>query len=640
MKRIVFLIVCVAAFYGCTQKRPAVIERPVFEVWSSTTLEIDKIEMTESATIFHFDAYFRPNNWIRIDKETYIRESGKEDKLLVTHSEGINLGEETYMPESGTISFKLFFPPLKPGIKKIDFIESDCSNCFKIWGIHLLPNSKIKINPVPKDIRAKAEPLPVPAFSTQPAKVSGQFFGYAKGMEPSKITVYVTNSITEDNNEVVFPVSDDGSFSGEITPGLPGLYRSSLGSLLLVPGQELKIYSDLNIRSRLQSRYRTDKEPGDLRHMYFSGYFTEAELDSISEATTDLFDYQELMRETVSMKPEEFKQHVLSIMNKRITDEKQNNSSAKAQLMAENSIKLTTFTLLMQYEAFINAAYMQVNQIKAEDRSKVTFKAEKPNDAYYSFLKGQITDNMAYLSNFRTLTTLLTSLYSLPDGKNKPAKEHFAYFKEKVSPIIGTEKSILFDIVQVKFFSAPLAEMKFFSDADKLEIKNVFKDNPAAADLLLAENDRLIALLAANKDNKESILNELPQTSIEKMFDAIIAKYKGKVVLVDFWATWCGPCMVAMKSILPMKDEMKGKDVVFLYLTGETSPLGAFTQTYPTITGEHYRVSGEQWSYWMKTFDIPGIPTYMVYDRQGKQLSRHLGFPGVETIKNSITKGL
>lgn len=148
----------------------------------------------------------------------------------------------------------------------------------------------------------------------------------------------------------------------------------------------------------------------------------------------------------------------------------------------------------------------------------------------------------------------------------------------------------------------------------------------------------IMGLVSCNR--KESVLNEPPQASQEKMFEAIIAKYKGKVVLVDFWATWCQPCMVAMQSILPMKEEMKGKNVVFLYLTGETSPLADFTETYPTISGEHYRVSEEQWRYWINTFNISGIPTYMVYDRQGKQISGHLGFPGVETLQMDIEKAL
>jgi len=89
-----------------------------------------------------------------------------------------------------------------------------------------------------------------------------------------------------------------------------------------------------------------------------------------------------------------------------------------------------------------------------------------------------------------------------------------------------------------------------------------------------------------------------------------------------------------------MKEEMKGKDVVFLYLTGETSPLSTFTRMYPSISGEHYRVSEAQWQYWYKTYGIQGIPTYMIYDRNGKQLARHLGFPGVDVMKRDIEKGL
>jgi len=95
-----------------------------------------------------------------------------------------------------------------------------------------------------------------------------------------------------------------------------------------------------------------------------------------------------------------------------------------------------------------------------------------------------------------------------------------------------------------------------------------------------------------------------------------------------------------MKSIEPVKEEMKGKDVVFLYLTGETSPLDAFMQAYPDISGEHYRVSAAQWKYWSNTFGIRAIPFYMTFDRQGKQISKYTGFPGVSTVKKDITKGL
>ena len=319
MKKLVLLTLCIAGLFGCSQKRPSVIERPVFEVWNSTTIEIDKIEMSDSATVLYIDAYSKPNNWIRIRSGSYIRENESDEKLLITHSEGINLNEKTNIPESGTISFKLFYPPLKPGITKIDFVEDDCSDCSKIWGIHLLAGAKIKLDPLPKEFTTR-QPLPPPGFSTQPMQVSGRnMSGYGFNV----FTIFATYIINGSNNKTELPITDDGSFSGEIIPGVTSFSIFSTGYVFLVPGKELKFYTDLKKRSRYQSRYRTDKEPGDSIYTYISGCFTKTELDVIGQAANGMFDYQSLAQETEHMKPEEFKQHILRIMNMQIDEMKQ-----------------------------------------------------------------------------------------------------------------------------------------------------------------------------------------------------------------------------------------------------------------------------------------------------------------------------
>ena len=43
-------------------------------------------------------------------------------------------------------------------------------------------------------------------------------------------------------------------------------------------------------------------------------------------------------------------------------------------------------------------------------------------------------------------------------------------------------------------------------------------------------------------------------------------QYPGKVVFVDLWATWCGPCMRGIQAMEPLKKKLAGRDVVFVYL--------------------------------------------------------------------------
>ncbi len=52
-----------------------------------------------------------------------------------------------------------------------------------------------------------------------------------------------------------------------------------------------------------------------------------------------------------------------------------------------------------------------------------------------------------------------------------------------------------------------------------------------------------------------------------KMFrgkEVRLSDFRGKLVLVDFWASWCGPCRHEMKSLLPIYNELKGDDLVFI----------------------------------------------------------------------------
>lgn len=92
--------------------------------------------------------------------------------------------------------------------------------------------------------------------------------------------------------------------------------------------------------------------------------------------------------------------------------------------------------------------------------------------------------------------------------------------------------------------------------------------------------------------------------------------------------------------MIPMKEELKDRDIVYIYLTGETSPKGTWENMIPDIHGEHFRVTADQWNYLMNSFQIRGVPTYLLVDREGNITYKTTGFPGVDKMKSELLKVL
>lgn len=124
---------------------------------------------------------------------------------------------------------------------------------------------------------------------------------------------------------------------------------------------------------------------------------------------------------------------------------------------------------------------------------------------------------------------------------------------------------------------------------------------------------------------------------------AITQQYKGEVVLIDFWATWCGPCRQAMKTIDEIKPELMKKGCKFVYVTGDTSPIESWKSMIKNIAGDHYRLNGEQWETLCTDLDIPGIPAYLLLNKDGSVAFSNLnqgGYPGNEVISNQVEVAL
>ena len=143
---------------------------------------------------------------------------------------------------------------------------------------------------------------------------------------------------------------------------------------------------------------------------------------------------------------------------------------------------------------------------------------------------------------------------------------------------------------------------------------------------------------------KKSVIKTLPaDIPGAQVIQELAKQYKGKVVLIDFWTTWCGPCRRAMTLIDEIKPELAKKGCVFVYVTGESSPVDTWKQMIGNIEGEHYRLTEQQWGDMCNQLGIPGIPSYLLLGKDGKTAYDNLnqgGYPGSEVLKQQIEVAL
>ena len=104
-----------------------------------------------------------------------------------------------------------------------------------------------------------------------------------------------------------------------------------------------------------------------------------------------------------------------------------------------------------------------------------------------------------------------------------------------------------------------------------------------------------------------------------------LAAWKGRVVLVNLWATWCAPCRKEMPSLAALQSELGSKDFEVVAISADRKGLAASGEFLKEVGATALKLYADPSTDTLVQFQAVGLPASILIDRQGREIGRLLG---------------
>ena len=592
MKRSIILITVLFALLSCG-KGKVVWEDPIIGYSQQNNISISKVVITDEKTEVHMNIHYPSMSWFRFAKETYIDADGK--RYAAIGSDSIILGEETYTDsETWRKNFILYFEPLPKKTKLFDLLEGTNKGDYKFFNIRPQEEKLLEAE-IPADFLAdkpEEDVWPEMAYSEEPVTIHFKALNYKPGMN-SQISIWhfnITNPTARMREENIY-LNEDGTAEYttkiyypqhvQVTFDASASTRySSFANPFLAPGEEITILMDMNVVADTVKN----------NFIGFKGYMAGFNKRYLQNSRRD---YPRIEIESIG----------------------------NAKTVAE---------IIKIHDSFMNVIkefYDRKNTSDFDRKHLFLYELRFFNwVAEYADSLFRTKEFLDYIIRIRPACFF--------DDSYLEANQDYRYVCHLFVDTDVRGKGpdfcrFLYGVAQVR---------------DGRKIKKPFIEDPDLSNLY----DRLSGdiNIEIDKNKKRTFAGnvhylDLADVAPENIQQAILDKYKGKTVVFDLWATWCGWCIKGHQEMTSLKEKLKEKNIVFVYLTSISSPFDQWMHYTTEVSGEHYYLTTEQDNYISEhMFGSAGVPKYAIFDTQGKLLYKQLGWEGLERIQTEIEKAL
>lgn len=249
------------------------------------------------------------------------------------------------------------------------------------------------------------------------------------------------------------------------------------------------------------------------------------------------------------------------------------------------------------------------------------------------------TSSLTHTGYHMILSSIIKdSLLDLPSIVEEGPNAYHSKLKMQFGQIFKQDHNLFYDMAIAIAYMEQIRNGNLLSYKNQHELIQYFK-NAHISNYILYQND----FYKLKFDKKVNGKYHLPfDPTKDLVMEDILIKYKGKVIVVDFWATWCGPCIAAFEEIKDLKVQYSAQnDVVFIYITDETSDFKLWNDYVQNLSGEHYYLYNNQSAALYNKYGIKYIPSYLIFNKKGELSNANVGgYMGNEKTKSWINKAL